>query len=162
MKNCLICITMTVALSMAWPILAAEKPQPVRMGCGLMTFDTVPGWGLRPDGNSALGPTHGAVVIDKAGNIYTSARKGVVVFSPDGKMVHSYLGIDYSNIHDMEVRTEEEGEFIYAARNNNAEGIKFNIKSGQIVLKLGASSYMRPATTTPRQSSSTPAAARSF
>ena len=29
-----------------------------------MTFDTVPGWGLRPDGASALGPTHGAVVID--------------------------------------------------------------------------------------------------
>jgi len=48
MKNCSICITITVALSMAGPILAAEKPQPVRMGCGLMTFDTVPGWGLRP------------------------------------------------------------------------------------------------------------------
>ena len=116
---------------------AVEKTAPVRMGCGIMTFDTVPGWGLRPDGNSALGPTHGAVVIDKSGNIYTSAQKGVVVFSPDGKVIREYLGDKYSNIHDMEIRDEEAGEFIYGARNNNREGIKFNAASGEIVLKLG-------------------------
>jgi hypothetical protein len=115
---------------------AAKKVQPVRMGCGIMTFDTVPGWGLRPDGQSALGPTHGAVVIDQAGNIYTSAAKGVVVFSPDGKVVQSYLGDAYSNIHDMEIRDEGGVEFIFAARNVNAEGIKFNAHSGEIVLKL--------------------------
>lgn len=106
------------------------------MGCGQMTFDTVPGWGLRPDGNSAIGPTHGSVVIDSAGNIYTSAQAGVFVFSPDGKVVHKYLGNDYSNIHDMEIRVEDDGEFIYGARNADAEGIKFNIKTGEIVLKL--------------------------
>ena len=106
------------------------------MGSGLMTFDTVPGWGLRPDGSSALGPTHGAVVVDKAGNVYTSADKGVVVFSPDGKVIRSYLGKDYSRIHDMEIRQEPDGEFIYAARNANAEGIKFDAHSGKIVLKL--------------------------
>ena len=44
------------------------------MGSGMMTFDTVPGWGLRPDGRSSIGSTHGGVVIDKAGNIYTSAN----------------------------------------------------------------------------------------
>ena len=136
MKKRSICIAIMVSLSMAWPVDAAEKAQPVRMGCGLMTFDTVPGWGLRPDGNSALGPTHGAVVIDNAGNIYTSAQKGIVVFSPDGKVIHSYLGKDYSDIHDLEIRREAGGEFIYGARNNNAEGIKFNISSGEIVLKL--------------------------
>ena len=107
------------------------------MGCGVMTFDTVPGWGLRPDGKSALGSTHGAVVIDKAGNIYTSAKEGVFVFSPDGKVIQSYLGKDYSNIHDMEIRDEAGSEFIYAARNANAEGIKFNISNGEIVMKLG-------------------------
>ena len=106
------------------------------MGCGMMTFDTVPGWGLRPNGVSALGPTHGAVVIDKASNIYTSTQKGVVVFSPDGKVIHSYLGKDYSDIHDMEIREEDGNEFIYAARNNNAEGIKFNVRGGEIVLRL--------------------------
>lgn len=137
MKNCSSFITIMAALLFSLPALAADSVQPVRMGCGLMTFDTVPGWGLRPNGQSALGPTHGAVVIDKAGNIYTSANKGVVVFSPDGKVVQSYLGDKYSSIHDMEIREEAEGEFIYGARNNNAEGIKFNAHSGEIVLKLG-------------------------
>jgi hypothetical protein len=136
MKNCTNCVAIAMVLTAALPDLSAEKTKPVRMGRGLMTFDTVPGWGLRPDGNSALGPTHGAVVIDKAGNIYTSANKGVVVFSPDGKVIQEYLGAKYSNIHDMEIREEDEGEFIYGARNANAEGIKFNAHSGEIVLKL--------------------------
>jgi len=136
MKNLSTCIAITAALGVTLPAPAADTVQPVRMGCGLMTFDTVPGWGLRPDGNSALGPTHGAVVIDKAGNIYTSAQKGVIVFSPDGKVIQSYLGEKYANIHDMEIRDETGGEFIYGARNNDAEGIKFDINSGEIVLKL--------------------------
>ncbi|MEC7566946.1 MAG: 6-bladed beta-propeller [Planctomycetota bacterium] len=130
-------LIVSTCLIVAFQSLQAEdKIAPVRMGSGLMTFDTVPGWGLRPDGTSALGPTHGGVVIDKAGNIYTSANKGVVVFSPDGKVIMEYLGDQYSNIHDMEIREEPSGEFIYGARNTNAEGIKFNAHSGEIVLKL--------------------------
>lgn len=115
---------------------ATEPVAAVRMGCGIMTFDTVPGWGLRPDGSSAIGPTHGAVVIDQAGNIYTSANAGVFVFSPSGSVIQSYLGGDYTNLHDMEIRKEDAGEFIYAARNQNAEGIKFNAHSGEVVLRL--------------------------
>jgi hypothetical protein len=132
--------TLLVALALTAGLapLTRGQPnsQPVRMGCGLMTFDTVPGWGLRPDGQSAIGPTHGSVVIDKAGNIYTSAQAGVFVFSPEGKVVQSYLGPEYSDIHDMEIRQEGDAEFIYGARNKNAEGIKFNAASGQIVLRL--------------------------
>jgi len=136
MKIYSMCIAITIMLGVTITASAADTTEPVRMGSGLMTFETVPGWGLRPDGSSPLGPTHGAVVIDKDGNIYTSANKGVVVFSPDGKVVQEYLGPKYSNIHDMEIREEEKGEFIYAARNANAEGIKFDAHSGEIVLKL--------------------------
>ncbi|HWB12009.1 MAG TPA: 6-bladed beta-propeller [Pirellulales bacterium] len=147
MKSFAPCLAATIVLLVALPAISEEtSPQPaaspkavkpVRMGCGIMTFDTVPGWGLRPDGRSALGPTHGAVVIDKDGNIYTSANKGVVVFSPDGKVVQEYLGEPYTNLHDMEIREEGGDEFIYGARNNNAEGIKFNAHSGQVALRLG-------------------------
>lgn len=118
------------------PSFAEDKVAPVRMGCGKMTFDTVPGWGLRPDGSSPLGPTHGGVVIDEAGNIFTSANAGVFVFSPEGKVIQTYLGEDYSNLHDIEIRKEADGEFIYGARNNDAEGIKFNAHSGEVVLRL--------------------------
>jgi hypothetical protein len=125
-----------LVLLAALPLAAQEKAKPVRMGCGIMTFDTVPGWGLRPDGTSALGSTHGGVVVDKDGNVYVSANKGIVVFSPDGKVVKEYLGDKYSACHDLKIREEEGKEYIYAARNNNAEGIKLDSKSGEIVLTL--------------------------
>ena len=101
-----------------------------------MTFDTVPGWGLSGEGKSVLGSTHGSVVVDSEGTIYTSSSMGVFAFSPEGAVVRSFLGGEYNNIHDMEIRKEEEGEFIYGARNNNAEGIKFDCKTGEFALKL--------------------------
>lgn len=126
-----------LVLLVAIPLLAAEKVAPVRMGSGAMTFESVPGWGLRPDGTSALGPTHGGVVVDKAGNIFVSANKGVVVFSPEGTVIKEYLGEKFTNLHDIEIRTEGDAEFIYGARNVAGEGIKFNAHTGEIVLTLG-------------------------
>lgn len=135
MKNGLLCVA--ILLSTSLTAFGGEHVSPVRMGCGLMTFDTVPGWGLSPEGKSIIGPTHGAVVIDEAGNIFTSSQLGVFVFSPKGEVIDRFLGDEYSNIHDMEIRREADGEFIYGARNKDAEGIKFNASNGQIVLKLG-------------------------
>ena len=106
------------------------------MGTGDMTFDTIPGWGLGEDGKSVIGATHGGVVVDKAGNIYTSASLGVFVFTPDGKLLRRFVGPEYSNIHDMEIRDEADGEFIYGARNKDAEGIKFLAETGDIVMNL--------------------------
>jgi hypothetical protein len=131
-------LTVAFGLVASLPAFAADSVpgKPVRMGCGQMTFDTVPGWGLGADGKSVLGPTHGSVVVDKEGNIYTSAHAGVFAFNPEGKVIRTFLGDQYADIHDMKIRDEGNGEFIYAARNNNAEGIKFNAVSGEIVLKL--------------------------
>ena len=136
MKNFLRSLVFTFALSTTFAASAADAVAPVRMGCGDMTFDTVPGWGLGDDGKSVIGGTHGSVVIDKSGNIYTSATLGVFVFSPDGKVIRRFVGDEYANIHDMEIRDEAEGEFIYGARNANAEGIKFSAETGDIVLHL--------------------------
>lgn len=124
------------ALLVTLPVRAAEPAKSVRMGSGAMTFDTVPGWGLLPDGTSALGPTHGAVVIDRLGNIYTSAQKGVVVFSPEGRVIQQFLGDKYAQMHDMKIREEEGKEYVYAARNEAGKGIKFAALTGEIVLEL--------------------------
>lgn len=136
MKTIAMSMTLLLTFALTVPAPAAEKAQPVRMGCGIMTFETVPGWGLGEDGKSAIGPTHGSVVIDKAGNIYTSANMGVFVFNPEGKVIRRFIGEDYTNIHDMEIRDEADGEFIYGARNANAEGIKFSAEMGDVVLRL--------------------------
>ena len=130
-------LSIAVLFCLVVPTFAEDKVQPVRMGCGIMTFDTVPGWGLGPDGKSVIGSTHGGVVIDKAGSIYTSSSLGVFVFSPEGKVIRRFLGDKYSNIHDLEIRAEGDAEFIYAARNVAGEGIKFHAETGDIVLKLG-------------------------
>ncbi len=127
---------LALVFGLALPVLAADTPQPVRMGSGVLTFDTVPGWGLAPDGKSAIGPCHGSVVVDKDGNVYTSSHAGVFCFSPEGKVIRTFLGDRYSDIHDMKIRDEPEGEFIYGARNAAAEGLKFNSHTGEIVLKL--------------------------
>lgn len=131
-----IVITASLVLGVPGKTPAVEPPQPVRMGCGAFTFDTVPGWGLTDVGKSAIGPCHGSVVVDKDGNIYTSAHAGVFVFSPDGKVIRTFPGENYADIHDLKIRDEEGTEFIYGARNNHAEGIKFNAHNGEIVLRL--------------------------
>ena len=125
-----------LAITATCVVNAQDKPKPVRMGSGIMTFDTVPGWGLDENGKSILGPTHGSVVIDKTGNIYTSADAGVFCFSPEGKLVRRFVDGDHSRLHDMEIREEGGVEYIYGARNANKEGIKFNAISGDVVLRL--------------------------
>ena len=125
-----------LALMFAPVVLAADTAQPVRMGCGAMTFDTVPGWGLGPDGKSAIGSTHGGVAVDKDGNIFTSAHAGVFLLSPAGKVIRSFLGDKYTDLHDIKIREEGGVEYLYGARNNNAEGIKFNAQTGEVVLEL--------------------------
>lgn len=108
----------------------------VRTGSGAMTFETVPGWGLGEDGRSVIGATHGGVVVDKAGHIYTSANMGVFVFSPDGTLVRRFVGDEYAMMHDLEIRDEDGAEFIYGARNNHQEGVKFHAETGDIVMHL--------------------------
>lgn len=136
MKFTSLSLVLSLITALSLPLSAAEKTQPVRMGAGDMTFDTVPGWGLGEDGKSVIGPTHGGVVVDSEGNIYTSANMGVFVFSPDGKVIRRFIGEDYENIHDIEIRAEGDREFLYGARNNNAEGIKFDSVTGDVVLRL--------------------------
>lgn len=136
MKHCSLAFVVALVFSMAPSAFAAEKASPVRTGEGIMTFETVPGWGLGEDGKSVLGPTHGGVVVDKAGNIYTSASVGVFVFSPDGKVLRRFLGDEYTQMHDLKIRSEADGEFVYGARDGAGEGVKFNAETGAIALKL--------------------------
>lgn len=135
-RTLLMTAALALALSHALATVAADKTAPVRMGCGAMTFDTVPGWGLGADGKSVLGPTHGGVVVDESGNIYTSANIGIFVFSPDGQVIRRFLGDDYTSLHDIEIRKEGDSEFLYGARNAAGEGIKIHAETGDIIFKL--------------------------
>ena len=78
-----------------------------------------------PDGKS-LGPCHGGVVIDKAGNIYvtTDTERGIVVYSSAGKFLRTF---GPTRIHGLEFRKEKGVEYIYAARPSDHEVLKLTL-----------------------------------
>jgi hypothetical protein len=127
-----LCLSLVLTL----PAFGADPVKPVRMGCGLMTFDTVPGWGLDENGKSQIGSTHGGVAVDSKGMIYTSANMGIFVFNPEGKLVRRFVGPDYTSLHDIEIRKEGDDEFLFGARNAAGEGIKIHAETGDVVLRL--------------------------
>ena len=89
-------------------------------------------YSLAPDhfdkdpGGKSLGPCHGGVVIDKAGNSYvtTDTDRGIVVFSPQGKFLRA---VGPTRIHALEIREENGVEYIYAARPREHEVVKLNL-----------------------------------
>src|SRR5205809_3249146 len=87
-----------------------------------------------PDGKP-LGPCHGGVVIDKAGNVYvtTDTERGIAVFSPDGKYLKA---VGPHHIHGLELRSENGTEYIYGARPESHEVVKLTL-DGNIVWSLG-------------------------
>ena len=83
----------------------------------------------QPDGQP-LGPCHGGLVIDKAGNIYvtTDTKRGIVVFSAKGKFLRA---VGPTRIHALEVRQEKGVEYIYAARPSDHEVVKLKLDGTQ-------------------------------
>ena len=73
-----------------------------------------------------LGPCHGGVVTDKAGNIYvtTDTKRGIVVFSPDGKFLRA---VGPTRIHGLEIREENGVEYLYCARPTDHEVVKLKL-----------------------------------
>ena len=56
-----------------------------------LKYSLAPNFFEENPGGKPLGPCHGGVVIDKAGNAYvtTDTERGIVVFSPQGKFLRS-------------------------------------------------------------------------
>jgi DNA-binding beta-propeller fold protein YncE len=82
-----------------------------------------------PD-HKSLGPCHGGVVVDKAGQIYvtTDTARGIVVYSPAGKFLRA---VGPTRIHGLEVRTEGGVEYLYCARPSDHEVVKLKLDGTQ-------------------------------
>ncbi len=112
----------------------SKDTTPVTLGTGGNTFKTVPAWGDIPD-KLLIGPTHGGVVVDKAGLIYVSSdsTKGIFVFQPDGKLVRN-IAADFYGIHGMNIREEKGEEFIYAAHLKGAQAVKLKLDGTPVLV----------------------------
>jgi len=88
----------------------------------------------QPD-NKQLGPVHGGVAVDRAGNVYvsTDTDRGILVFSPDGKYLRCF---GPTHIHGLYLTRERDGEFLYAARPDNNEVLKIKT-DGTVAWKMG-------------------------
>jgi DNA-binding beta-propeller fold protein YncE len=97
---------------------------------GDLKFSTTPGFFEQQPGSQPLGPCHGGLVIDKAGNIYvtTDTERGIVVFSPAGKFLRA---VGPTRIHALEVREENGVEYLYCARPADHEVVKLRLDGGQ-------------------------------
>jgi hypothetical protein len=89
-------------------------------------YSIVPNFFEQNPGNQSLGPCHGGLLIDKAGNVYvsTDTPRGIVVFSGDGKFVRAF---GPTRLHGLEMRDENGVEYIYAARPNDHEVVKIKL-----------------------------------
>jgi DNA-binding beta-propeller fold protein YncE len=91
-----------------------------------LKFSITPNFFEQDPGGKSLGPCHGGVVIDKAGNIYisTDTERGILVFNPEGKFVRSF---GPTRIHGMELREEEGVYYIYGARPSDHDVVKIKL-----------------------------------
>jgi DNA-binding beta-propeller fold protein YncE len=110
----------------------------VRTGTGADTYETVPNWCQIPGNGKTLGPTHGAIVVDKKGQIYFSmdgGPHGILVYSPDGKFQRG-IADKLTGIHGMAIREEDGQEYIYAAHLAGKQAVKLKT-DGTVVWTLG-------------------------
>ena len=109
-----------------------------------LKYSVVPDFFDKAPDNQQLGPCHGGAVIDKAGNIYitTDTKRGIVVFSPEGKYVRAF---GPAKIHGLELREEGGVEYLYAARASEGEVVKLKLDGTQEwSLRLPAESGLYP------------------
>ena len=106
------------------------------LGQGAWRFEVEPGWAKTPAGQ-AFGPTHGGVVVDRAGNIYVSTEgpDGILVFAPDGTLLRK-LAPEHTAIHGLLLREEGGQEFLYGAQNNAGLALKLAL-DGTVLWTIG-------------------------
>ena len=96
----------------------------------------VPGF-ARGDDTGRIGNTHGGVVIDREGLIYSNSdtERSILVHRPDGTLVRSLAG-NYPGIHGMVIREEHGVEYLYAAHLAGRQVLKLRL-DGTLVWALG-------------------------
>ncbi|MGC6465337.1 MAG: 6-bladed beta-propeller [Akkermansiaceae bacterium] len=104
-------------------------------GNGQFTFETVPGFGAMPEGVN-VGPTHGGVAVDSAGDVYvsTEADHGVVKFGPDGKFKKSF-GPSTKALHSLALTKDGDKEVLVGAAVSAKKVLKLDLE-GKTLLTI--------------------------
>jgi DNA-binding beta-propeller fold protein YncE len=106
-----------------------------KTGNGQFIFETVPGFGAMPGGVN-VGPTHGGVAVDGAGDVYvsTEADHGVVKFSADGTFKASF-GPETKSLHSLATVKEGDTEVLVGAAVAAEKVLKLSL-DGKILMTI--------------------------
>ena len=111
-------MTGVAAVASMLPTAVAEAQRasnpPIQTGNGEWTYNVVEGWGRLPEGK-VFGGTHGAIATDRSGALYVSTQSdtGVLVYSPDGKLIRT-IANQYPEVHSLVYAVEGGIEYFYA------------------------------------------------
>ena len=96
-----------------------------------LKYSVVPNFFDAKPGDQPIGPCHGALLIDKAGNSYvtTDTKRGILVFTAAGKFVRNF---GPASIHGAELREEGGVEYLYGARPSKHEVVKLKLDGTQL------------------------------
>lgn len=111
----------------------------VRVGSGANTYESIPNWCQMPGGRETLGPTHGGIVEDKAGNIYFTMDGGpeaILVYSREGKFLKALGDEKMTGIHGLCIDDEGGEQFLYAAHLKGKQALKLKL-DGTVVWAIG-------------------------
>jgi len=95
-----------------------------------LKYSVVPNFFESNPGQQSLGPCHGGLVIDQAGQIYvtTDTKRGIAVYGSNGKFIRA---IGPTRIHGLELHQENGVEYFYAARPSDHEVVKLKLTGEQ-------------------------------
>lgn len=98
-------------------------------------FVTIPGWGALPEDKN-IGPLHGDLALDRAGNVYASleSEAGVAVFDKFGKFVKT-LKPGLQQFHSLTSVVEDDKEYLWGAQYQANRAVKFDLE-GNVVAVL--------------------------
>ncbi len=124
------------ATAASFRVAAVDLPAGT-LGSGAWRYEVVPGWTKLPAGTN-LGPTHGGVLVDKAGLIYVTSDgpAGILVFSPEGKLLRT-IASEVNGIHGLMLRDEGGKQFIYGAHLLGHQVVKLAL-DGTVIWKIPA------------------------
>jgi DNA-binding beta-propeller fold protein YncE len=115
----------------------AAEPEEAALEITIDKFVYTRRWGMPSDEavDQGIGPTHGGVVVDGAGAIYTSADRGIYVFDADGRILRTMEAAPLQGLHAMTIVILGGEEIIYGAANNRAEVVKFKT-DGEVLMRI--------------------------
>ncbi len=116
----------------------AGPSESVLTGNGEFVYEAVRGWGEALPAGEKIGPTHGGIARDRAGNIYvnTDGPSGTLVYRPDGTFVRA-IAKEFSGLHSIQIVEERGAEVIYASWLVGNAVLKLNL-DGALIRRLDA------------------------